>query len=222
VLVQKLVRGTHAFRANYFATNRGLFEQLATHGQRPETLFITCSDSRVVPNLITGAAPGELFIVRNVGNIVPSADGGPMGGVAAAIEYAVEVLEVENVIVCGHTGCGAIEAIVHPEGASHLRYVPIWLAQAQGILPILEERYPHLEGAERLTAAVEENVLVQLENMRTFDFIAERLEKGTLKMNGWVFKIATGEVFDYDPTSEQFVLLGEAKADPLADAHAEK
>lgn len=220
--MEKLVRGTHAFRANYFANHRDLFERLATDGQRPETLFITCSDSRVVPNLITGAAPGDLFIVRNVGNIVPSVEGGPMGGVAAAIEYAVEVLEVENLIVCGHTGCGAIQAVVHPEGASHLRYVPIWLAQARGILPILEERYPHLEGAARLVAAVEENVLVQLENLRTFDFVANRLEKGTLKMSGWVFKIATGEVFSYDPTSEQFVLLGEAKADPLAAGRAAK
>jgi len=218
--VQKLVRGTHAFRANYFADHRALFEQLATNGQRPETLFITCSDSRVVPNLITGAVPGELFIVRNVGNIVPSESGGLMGGVAAAIEYAVQVLEVENLIVCGHTGCGAMEAIVHPERAAHLKYVPAWLAQAQRIVPILAERYPHLEGEARLVAAVEENVLVQLENLRSFDFVAERLESGALKMNGWVFKIATGEVFDYDPTAEQFLLLVADGADPLAAIRA--
>ena len=205
--MQKLVRGTHAFLADYFAPHRELFEQLATNGQRPETLFITCSDSRIVPNLITGAAPGELFIVRNVGNIVPAENRGPMGGVAAAIEYAVRVLEVENLIVCGHTGCGAMEAIVHPERAAHLRYVPLWLAEAQQILPILAERYPDLTGEARLVAAVEENVLVQLENLRTFDFVAERLDRGALKMNGWVFKIATGEVWDYDPVSEQFVLL---------------
>jgi carbonic anhydrase len=213
--VQKLVRGTHAFRANYFATNRRLFEQLATNGQRPETLFITCSDSRIVPNLITGAAPGELFIIRNVGNIVPSVERGRMGGVAAAIEYAVRVLDVENLIVCGHTGCGAMEAIIHPERAAHLKYVSHWLAEAQAILPILADRYPDLEGEARLVAAVEENVLVQLENVRTFDFVAERLERGTLKMNGWVYKIATGEVFDYDPLAEQFVLLADSRSDPL-------
>jgi carbonic anhydrase len=205
--VQKLVRGTHRFLANYFATHRALFEQLATNGQRPETLFVTCSDSRVVPNLITGAAPGELFIVRNVGNIIPSASDGPKGGVAAAIEYAVRVLQVENLIVCGHTGCGAIDAILAPERAAGLRYVPAWLSQASRIVPILNERYPHLSGEARQTAAVEENVLVQLENLRTFDFVTEGLERGSLKMNGWVFKIATGEVFDYDPVLEQFVLL---------------
>jgi carbonic anhydrase len=207
VCVQKLVRGTHAFRASYFATHRALFEQLATNGQRPETLFITCSDSRIVPTLITGAAPGELFIIRNVGNIVPAEERGLMGGVAAAIEYAVRVLEVENLIVCGHTGCGAIQAVLHPEQAAHLKYVPAWLAEAQRLVPILDERYPDLEGDARLVAAVEENVLVQLENLRTFDFIAERLEREKLKMNGWVFKIATGEVFDYDPVVEQFLLL---------------
>jgi len=205
--MQKLVRGIHAFQANYFATHRALFEQLATNGQRPETMFITCSDSRVVPNLITGAAPGELFIVRNVGNVVPSVDRGALDGVAAAIEYAARVLEVENLIVCGHTGCGAIEAIVHPERAAHLPFVSQWLRASASIPKILEERYADLEGEARLVAAVEENVLVQLENLRTYDFIVERLERGTLKMNGWVFRIATGEVFDYDPVAEQFLPL---------------
>ncbi len=212
--MQKLVRGTHTFLANYFATHRALFEQLAK-GQRPETLFITCADSRVVPNLITSAAPGELFVVRNIGNIVPSVERGRMGGVAAAIEYAVQVLGVENLIVCGHTGCGAIDAIMNPERAAHLRYVRPWLAESERIVQIMAERYPHLEGDARLVAAVEENVLVQLENIRTFNFVAERLEQGKLKMNGWVFKIATGQVFDYDPTSEQFLLLAEPGDDPL-------
>jgi len=206
-LVQRLVRGIHAFQANYFATHRALFEQLATNGQRPETLFITCSDSRVVPNLITNAAPGELFIVRNIGNIVPSADQGAPGGVSAAIEYAVQVIEVENVIVCGHTGCGAIEAILHPERVEHLRFVPRWIRQSAGIPEIVAARYPDLDDDARLVAAVEENVLLQLEHLRSFDFVVERLDRGTLKMNGWVFKIATGEVFDYDPENEQFVLL---------------
>src|ERR1700685_1578474 len=112
--MEKLEAGIHAFHANYFASHRRLFEKLAEEGQRPETLFITCCDSRVVPTLITTAAPGDLFIVRNVGNIVPSVARGVMGGVSAAIEYAVEMLEVGNVIVCGHTNCGAIEAILNP------------------------------------------------------------------------------------------------------------
>jgi carbonic anhydrase len=208
--VQKLEAGIHQFKATYFADNRGLFERLSEKGQRPETLFITCSDSRVVPNLITSAAPGDLFIVRNVGNIVPSVHRGLLGGVSAAIEYAVEMLEVSNVIVCGHTNCGAIDAIVHPERCAHLPFVSHWLAEASRIPQLIEERYGYLEGEERLTAAVEENVLVQLENLRSFEFVARRLDTGTLKMSGWVFKIATGDVFDYDPVSEQFVQLGVA------------
>jgi carbonic anhydrase len=210
--VQKLEAGIHHFQSNYFATNRGLFERLAEKGQRPETLFITCCDSRVVPNLITTTAPGELFIVRNVGNVVPSMGRGMAGGVSAAIEYAVEVLGVGHVIVCGHTHCGAIEAILHPERVAHLRFVSRWLAESARIPTLIEERYGHLEGEARLTAAVQENTLIQLENLRSFDFVARRLEAGTLKMSGWVFKIATGQVFDYDPISQQFLQLGGGEA----------
>jgi carbonic anhydrase len=171
-------------------------------------LFITCSDSRVVPNLITNAAPGELFIVRNVGNIVPAKRDGLGGGVSAAIEYAVEVLEVGNVIVCGHTGCGAIDAILHPERAKHLPYVSHWLEESASIPKIIFERYGHLEPDARMTAAVQENVLVQLENLRSFEFVAKKLDSGKLKVSAWVFKIGTGEVFDYDPLTEQFLQLG--------------
>jgi carbonic anhydrase len=206
--VQKLEAGIHHFHANYFASNRELFERLAEVGQQPETLFITCSDSRVVPNLITNAAPGELFIVRNVGNIVPAVEHGILGGVSAAIEYAVEVLEVETVIVCGHTNCGAIDAILHPERVRHLPLVKRWLAESADIPKLITERYGYLDGEARILAAVQENVLLQLENLRSFDFVARRLEAGKLKMSGWVFRIATGEVFDYDPHSEQFMQLG--------------
>ncbi len=206
--MQKLEAGIHHFQANYFASNRELFEQLAEAGQRPETLFITCCDSRIVPNLITTAAPGELFIVRNVGNIVPSVNRGVLGGVSAAIEYAVEVLEVGNVIVCGHTNCGAIDAILHPERVGHLPFVSRWLAESSRIPKLIEERYGDLHAEARMTAAVQENVLVQLENLRSFEFVSRRLDSGVLKMSGWVFKIATGEVYDYDPVSEQFLQLG--------------
>lgn len=206
--MQKLEAGIHHFQANYFASHRGLFEQLAQAGQRPETLFITCCDSRVVPTLITSAAPGELFIVRNVGNIVPSVGRGVLGGVSAAIEYAVELLEVGNVIVCGHTNCGAIDAILHPERVGHLPLLSRWLAESSRIPTLIAERYGSLEGEERMTAAVQENVLIQLENLRSFEFVTRRLDAGTLKMSGWVFQIASGEVFDYHPVTGQFLRLG--------------
>jgi carbonic anhydrase len=203
--MQKLVKGIHSFRNGYFASHRQLFEQLATSGQNPETLFITCSDSRVVPNLITNAAPGELFIIRNVGNVVPRTD--LPGGTAAAIQYAVEVLKVENVIICGHTQCGAMQAILNPERMEKLAYVKRWLAQTDRVRQVIEERYAHLGAEARVTAAVQENVLTQLENLREYPFIAERLESNSLRISGWVFDISKGNIWDYDPESSEFLLL---------------
>ena len=205
--MQKLAAGIHHFKANYFASNRQLFEQLAETGQQPETLFITCSDSRIDPTLITNSPPGELFIVRNVGNIVPARGRGVMGGVSAAIEYAMEVLEVGNVIVCGHTNCGAIDANLHPERVQHLPFVSRWIHEAEAVPGLIQERYGNLDPEARMTAAVQENVLVQLENLRSFDFVTKRLDAGKLKMSGWVYKIGTGDIFDYDPVSEQFLQL---------------
>ncbi len=203
--MQKLVKGIHSFRNGYFATHRQLFEQLATAGQQPETLFITCSDSRVVPNLITNAAPGELFIIRNVGNVVPRKD--LPGGTAAAIQYAIEVLKVENIIICGHTQCGAMQAILNPSRMENLEYVKRWLAQTDRVRNVIEERYSHLGAEARVTAAVQENVLTQLENLREYSFIAERLEAGSLRISGWVFDLAKGEIFDYDPANGEFLPL---------------
>lgn len=205
--MQRLVAGIHQFRSQYFASNKALFERLAKHGQNPHTLFITCADSRVVPNLITSTDPGDLFTVRNVGNIVPAVEGGLMGGVAAAIEFAVEVLGVESIIVCGHTECGAVKAMLDPSSARHLKYVSRWIRESESLMQILAERYPDRTGAAFETTAIEENVLLQLEHLRSFDFVRERLDAGTLTMSGWVFHIGKGEVFHYDPEVEQFVSL---------------
>jgi carbonic anhydrase len=203
--MQKLVKGIHSFQRGFFAKNRELFERLATDGQRPEKLFITCSDARVVPNLITGAAPGELFIVRNVGNVVPSLL--LPGGTAAAIEYATEVLGVKYIIVCGHTQCGAIDAVLHPERMAELPMVKRWLEETSKVREIVDTRYGDLGPEERAVVAVEENVLAQLEHLREYPSVARRLEAGTLQLSGWVFKIATGQIFDFDPDQMEFVPL---------------
>lgn len=205
--MQKLAKGIHSFQRGFFSTHRELFQQLATTGQRPETLFITCSDSRVVPNLITNAPPGELFLVRNIGNIVPTLD--IPGGTAAAIQYAVEVLEVENIIICGHTQCGALQAILDPDSVAHLEYVKRWIKSSASVKQLIAEKYAHLTGEAQLTAAVQENVLAQLENLRQFPLVASRLEAGKLFLNGWVFDVRTGEVYDYDPEQAQFIPLRE-------------
>src|SRR5687767_9972778 len=163
--MQKLIEGIHEFQREDFKPLEGLFGQLA-HGQEPETLFITCSDSRIDPNLLTRSMPGDLFILRNAGNIIPS-HGAGNGGEAATIEYAVTVLNVKDIIVCGHSHCGAMKALLHPEKVTHLPSVASWLSHAETTRRIMLENYAHLEGDELLTATVEENVLVQIEHLET-------------------------------------------------------
>jgi len=203
--MQKLVKGIHSFQRGFFASHRDLFKQLAEAGQQPETLFITCSDSRVDPNLITNSQPGELFIVRNVGNVVPTRD--LPGGTAAAIQYAVEVLNVQNIILCGHTQCGALKAILDPDSVTHLEYVSRWVKSTISVKNVIEEKYAHLEGDAKLTAAIQENVLAQIEHLREYPFVAERLEAGKLHVNGWIFDVGRGEVFDFDPEYGEFLSL---------------
>jgi len=215
--MHKLVDGVHAFHSQYFASHRALFRRLAERGQHPETLFITCSDSRVVPNLITSTEPGDLFIIRNVGNVVPHVT--MPGGTAAAIEYAVEVLGVSNVIVCGHTHCGAVNAILHPEQMDNLPFVKKWLAQGERVRQIVAERYAQLDEPARMLAAVEENVLVQIENLREFPNVARRLESGALQMSAWVYEIASGDVYEYDPHTGQFGPMGAASIPPAPTAN---
>lgn len=205
--MQRLMQGIHHFQTDSFRPLQGLFEQLAG-GQNPDTLFITCSDSRIDPNLLTKSAPGELFILRNAGNIVPP-HGAATGGEAATIEFAVAGLNVRDIIICGHSHCGAMQGLLQPEQVAGLPAVAAWLRHAETTGRIVRENYSHLDGHRLLTATIEENVLVQLENLRTLPAVASRLIKGNLKLHGWVYKIETGEVFAYDPRSGQFVPVAE-------------
>jgi len=208
--VQKLIEGIHQFQRESFLPLQGLFEQLA-HGQQPETLFITCSDSRIDPNLLTRSQPGDLFILRNAGNIIPPYGSGH-GGEAATIELAVDGLGVKDIIVCGHSHCGAMQGLLEPDKIDELPAVAAWLTHAETTRRIIRDNYGHLEGERRLTAAIEENVLVQLEHLRTHPSVATRLARGNLHLHGWVYKIHTGEVFAYDVASAQFLKLSEHQA----------
>ncbi|HTL98399.1 MAG TPA: carbonic anhydrase [Holophagaceae bacterium] len=215
--MQRLVQGLHQFQSQVFSSHRELFERLGK-GQAPETLFITCSDSRIDPNLITQTGPGELFILRNVGNLVARYDE-HVGSTAAAIEFAVSALKVKEIIVCGHSNCGAMQAVLDPSGLEGMPAMKAWMAHAKETGRIVRENYGHLEGEARLTATVEENVLVQLENLRTHPSVATAMEKGALRLHGWVYKIQTGEVYVYDPEQAQFVPLTDAGVAPLDEAH---
>jgi carbonic anhydrase len=201
--MQKLVEGIHHFQRNIFSKQQELFERLAL-GQSPETLFITCSDSRINPNLLTQTEPGELFILRNAGNIVP-AYGAVFGGEAATIEYAIAALGVKDIIICGHSLCGAMTGLLNPDGLKESPAVMSWLGHAESTRRIIKENYGHLHGSALLTATVEENVLVQLENLRTHPSVAAGIASGKLKLHGWVYKIETGQVFGFDPDSHQFL-----------------
>jgi len=216
--MQKLVEGIHHFQREVFATHQELFARLQER-QAPETLFITCSDSRINPNLITQTLPGELFILRNAGNLIPPYEA-HLGGDAATIEFAVAALNVKDIIVCGHSGCGAMHALLHPERLEALPACAAWLRHAEKTKAIIEESYAHLtEEAPRLTATVEENVLVQLEHLRTHPAVSAAMEAGRLRLHGWVYKIETGEVYAYDAATGQFrSLTGEAAQGPAGDA----
>jgi carbonic anhydrase len=171
-------------------------------GQQPTALFITCSDSRVVPTLITGAGPGELFELRTAGNIVPEYDEGRGFGETATIEYAVEVLGVKNIIVCGHSHCGAVNAILYPGAPSALPAVHRWLADTE---PHDETRKASdfLDG-NALTSAVQRHVQVQLDRLQGHPTVAKRLERGDLELHGWFYAVATGTVSVLNPEDGQF------------------
>ena len=203
--VQKLIRGIHEFQEEDFRPLQGLFESLA-RGQNPETLFITCSDSRVDPTLMTQAEPGELFILRNAGNMVPPY-GSMQGGSTATIEYAMAVLKVPHIIVCGHTDCGVMKALLHPEEVHDLPAVKEWVGQAETTRRLMREHYVDLEGNDRLIKTTQENVRAQLDHLRTHPSVALQLRKGKVDLHGWVYSISTGDIWVYDFGSEQFTSL---------------
>jgi carbonic anhydrase len=214
--MQKLIEGVHKFRTEEFGRYRTLFKKLSRDGQNPHTLFITCADSRVLAELITQSKPGDLFVVKNIGNIVPPATvHGATNSTAAAIEFAVEVLRVSDIVVCGHSQCGAMAALLN--GVSNpaaLPHVCEWLSIAQPVRHAITAEYTHLTDArERENAAAEENVLFALENLRTYPGVASRLAEGTLHLHGWFFRIDTAELFAYDPAARQFAPLVQEQLD---------
>ena len=205
----RLADGIRRFQTGNFLELRELFERLAT-GQAPDTLFITCSDSRVDPNLLTGSKPGELFIIRNAGNIVPPHNAAN-GGEAATIEYAVIALGVKDIIICGHSKCGAMYAINHPDTLSELPNLSAWLSHAETTRRIVQKNYKDLDEHDLLLATVEENVLVQLENLRNHPAVASRLTQGNLELHAWVYKFESGEVFAFDDSKDRFVPLDQCQ-----------
>jgi carbonic anhydrase len=200
--MDKLLNGFKQFRAGPYAENRDFFKQLAARQQKPICLFITCADSRIHPNLITGTEPGDLFLIRNAGNIVPPH--GFAGGEAATIEYSVEVLEIRDIVVCGHSQCGAVQAMLAGDKVTDLPNVRAWCQHAEAARRIVQHKYKDLSSAELSAAAAKENVLVQMNNLSTHPSVAARLSSGELRVFGWYYDIGEGQVWQYDESVGRF------------------
>ncbi|MFM2431395.1 MAG: hypothetical protein RLZZ511_2608 [Cyanobacteriota bacterium] len=217
--MRKLITGIREFQSSYYADHRDLFEQLG-HGQSPRVLFITCSDSRIDPNLIVQADPGELFVIRNAGNIIPPY-GSANGGEGASVEYALQALDIDQIIVCGHNHCGAMKGLLKLNKLQEdLPLVYDWLKHTEATRRILKDNYSEYEGDELIEIAVAENILTQIDNLETYPIVRSRLQAGKLHIYGWLYEIETGEVKAYNPKTEQFEapqsqLYPEDFADPL-------
>ncbi len=204
--MQKLIQGVHSFQANEFRSYSGLFRRLAREGQNPHTLFITCADSRVLAELITGSQPGDLFVVKNVGNIVPPASVGGPNSTAAAVEFAIESLEVSDIVICGHTQCGAVAALMGGiPRAAHQAHLAEWLEQARPVRDAVVRNYGNITDPAAIeTLMAEENVLFGLENLKTYAVVRRALETQRVRLHGWMFQIRTAKLFAYSSETGQF------------------
>lgn len=205
--MEKLIEGHRRFLREVFPARQSQFHLLA-EGQQPDVLFLTCADSRIVPDMILGTDPGDLFICRNAGNVIPREDG-PAGGVAATLEYAVEALRVRHLIVCGHSDCGVIRALMDERKLEGLPHVRQWLEHVTPAWGYVAEVERHADGLTRQTALAHANVLAQMENLHTHGFIHRAEAEGRLQIHGWYYDILSGRVERFDPERCRFV--------PLAD-----
>ena len=197
---EQLLDGVSKFRDTVFPGRRGQFAKLA-EGQHPHTLFITCADSRVVPEMITQTDPGDMFVCRNIGNIVP-AYGEMLGGVSAIIEYACVALGVTHIVVCGHSDCGAMKGLLQADDPTLKRMptVASWLRNAEAARSVVEATQPGIEGTDKVQALVQQNIRLQLQHLRTHPSVAARTADGSLKLHGWLYDIENGAVTTLDET----------------------
>lgn len=200
-----IIEGFKRFRKEIFPAQKDLFKRLAT-AQNPRAMFITCADSRIVPELITQSSPGDLFVTRNVGNVVPPY-GQMNGGVSTAIEYAVMALGVKHIIVCGHSDCGAMKAVLNPQSLEHMPTVQAWLRHAEVARTVVAENAHCNCGHSHLSMLTEENVVAQLNHLLTHPSVAARVVSGQLFIHGWVYNIETSEIVAYDAEKGRFLPL---------------
>lgn len=213
--MNELIGRVFSFEKTIFPDSGELFAKLSTQGQSPKALMISCADSRIVPEQILQAQPGELFVCRNAGNIVP-----PFatmnGGVSSTVEYAVMALGVRDIIVCGHSGCGAMAAVADPTGLEAMPNVAAWLRHSTAAQKVVDDGYPDLQGTERIRAVTFENVVAQLNHLRTHPSVASGIARGEISLHGWYVDIHAGQVLGLDGETGQFVPLREDTPLPVA------
>ncbi len=216
--LQQIVEGFLHFHHEVFPQQKDLFKKLAT-AQRPRAMFIACADSRIVPELITQSAPGDLFVTRNVGNVVPPY-GEMNGGVSTAIEYANLALGVQHIIVCGHSDCGAMRAVLNPQSLGKMPTVKAWLRHAEVAKSMVQDHCNCTTEADSMHVLTEENVIAQLQHLRTHPSVASRIANGQLFIHGWVYNIETSKIKAYDAEQGLFLPLDNAQAIPCATPKA--
>ncbi|MBL5863437.1 carbonic anhydrase [Serratia fonticola] len=204
--MQHIIEGFLSFQKEIFPQRKELFRSLAS-SQNPKALFISCSDSRLVPELVTQQEPGQLFVIRNAGNIVPSFGPEP-GGVSATIEYAVVALGVTDIVICGHSNCGAMKAIASCQCLDSMPAVAHWLHYADAAKAVVEKKTWDSE-IDKVNAMVEENVIAQLNNIKTHPSVAVGLRDNALRLHGWVYDIESGEIRTLDKNTKNFVSLAD-------------
>ncbi|HEX7816303.1 carbonic anhydrase [Dyella sp.] len=213
--MKRLIQGFDTFRRDVFPQQRELFKRLADK-QNPHTLFITCADSRVMPEMIFSAQPGELFVYRNIGNIVPPY-AQHVSGVVAAIEYAVKVLRVAHIVICGHSDCGAMKALMNPAALQDKPSVEAWLKHADVARYVVAEHGATMTDSETLRRLTEENVVGQLEHLRTLPSVAAAIATGSLNIHGWIYDIEHADISAFDANEGRFVKL-DPQSDNVPDA----
>lgn len=203
--MQRLIQGHKRFREQVFPARRDDFRLLAD-SQAPESLFITCADSRIVPDLILGTGPGDLFISRSIGNVVPVSMN-DVDGVTATIEYAVDVLKVKNVILCGHSDCGALKAAVNRHGLEKLPKASRWLQHIEAAFTHRQPLNPEDGDHAELSSLIRGNVVAQLLNLKAQPSVARAMLEGRLSVYGWYYDILTGRIEQYDENQRRFLSL---------------
>ena len=216
--LKHIVDGFLHFHHDVFPEQEELFKKLAT-AQRPRAMFIACADSRIVPELITQSAPGDLFVTRNVGNVVPPY-GQMNGGVCTAIEDAVLALGVQHIIICGHSDCGAMRAVLNPQSLEKMPTVKAWLQHAEVARTMVQENCNCANEDESMQVLTEENVIAQLQHLRTHPSVASRMANGQLFIHGWVYSIGTSEIKAYDADRGCFLPLDGSLPIPMATPKA--